>query len=53
MFKAWQKSKMLILHVQSIQILRMDSSCFFQKSFLSTKCAPFLLKIEMDFNIDD
>jgi hypothetical protein len=26
---------------------------FFQTSFFSTKCAPFLLKIENDFNIDD
>jgi hypothetical protein len=26
---------------------------FFQTSFFSTKFAPFLLKIEEDFNIDD
>jgi hypothetical protein len=26
---------------------------FFQTSFFSTKCAPFLLKIGKDFNIDD
>jgi hypothetical protein len=31
----------------------MDNPCFFQTSFFSTKCAPFLLKIEKDFNIDD
>jgi hypothetical protein len=30
-----------------------EQSFFFQTSFLSTKCAPFLLKIEKDFNIDD
>ncbi len=43
----------MILHVQSIQTLRMDSSYFFQTSFFSTKCAPFLLKIGEDFNIDN
>ncbi len=26
---------------------------FFQMFFFPTKCAPFLLKIEEDFNIDD
>jgi hypothetical protein len=52
MFKAWNKSKMF-LHVQNTQISRMDNPCFFQMSFFSTKCAPFLLKIEEDFNIDN
>jgi hypothetical protein len=32
---------------------RVDNPCFFQTSFFFTKCAPFLLKIEEDFNIDD
>jgi hypothetical protein len=27
--------------------------CFFKHSFLKIKCAPFLLKIEEDINIDD
>jgi hypothetical protein len=40
------------LHVQSIQTMRVNSHCFFQTSF-SMKCAPFILKIEEDFNIDD
>jgi len=31
----------------------MDNPCFFQTFFFSTKCAPFLLKIGNDFNIDD
>jgi hypothetical protein len=52
MFKAWHKSK-TYLHVQNIQTLRMDNPCFFQTSFFSTKCAPFILKIREDFNIDD
>jgi hypothetical protein len=43
----------MILHVQSIQTLRMDSFYFFQTSFFSTKCAPFLSKIRDDFNIDN
>jgi hypothetical protein len=30
-----------------------DNPCFFETSFFPTKCAPFLLKIERDFNIDD
>jgi len=30
----------------------MDSLCFFQTFFFSTKCAPFLLKIGADFYID-
>ncbi len=40
------------LHVQNTQILRMDNPCFFQMSFFSTYCAPFLLKIEKNLNID-
>jgi hypothetical protein len=51
-FKVLRKSKMF-LHVESIQTLRMDHLCFLQTSFFSTKCAPFLLKIGMDFKIDD
>jgi hypothetical protein len=31
----------------------MDNPCFFQMSLFPTKCAPFLLKIEEDFDIDD
>jgi hypothetical protein len=46
------KSKMF-LYVQSIQTSRMDNPYFFQMSFSATKCAPFFLKIEEDFNIDD
>jgi hypothetical protein len=52
MLKAWCKSKKK-LQVQSTQTLKVDSFYFFQTSFISTKCAPFLLKIEEDFNIDD
>jgi hypothetical protein len=43
----------MFLHVQSTQTLRVDGFCFSQTSFFSTKCAPFFLKIEDDFNIDD
>jgi hypothetical protein len=49
--KVWHKSKMF-LHIQSIQTLKVDSLCFFQMFFFSTKCAPFLLKIGKYFNID-
>jgi len=52
MFKVWHKSKML-LHVQTIQTSKVNNPCFFQMSFFFTKSAPFLLKIEKDFNIDD
>ncbi len=43
----------MFLHVQNTQTLRMDNHCFFQMPFFSTKCAPFLLKVGEDFNIDD
>jgi hypothetical protein len=43
----------MFLHAQSTQTLRVDNPCFFQMSFFSTKCAPFLLKIGEDFSIDD
>jgi hypothetical protein len=43
----------MFLHVESTQTSRMDNPWFFQTSFFSTKCAPFLLTIEKDFNIDD
>ncbi len=33
--------------------LRECTVLFFSMSFFNTKCAPFLLKIEEDFNIDD
>jgi hypothetical protein len=46
-------NKKMFLHVQSTQTSRMDNLYFFQMSFFSTKCAPFLLKIGEDFNIDD
>jgi hypothetical protein len=49
--KVWHNSKMFS-HVQSTQTSRVDNACFFQMSFF-TKCAPFLLKIGEDFNIDD
>jgi hypothetical protein len=52
MLKVLQKSKKF-LYVQSIQTSKVDNPCFFQMSFFSTKCAPFLLKIGEDFNIDD
>jgi hypothetical protein len=45
MFKAWHKSK-IFLHIQSTQTLEMNNPYFFQTSFVSTKCASFLLKIE-------
>jgi hypothetical protein len=41
------------LHVQSTQTLRVDNFCFFFKQSFFTKCAPILLKIGEDFNIDD
>jgi len=43
----------MILHVQSTQTSKMNSPYFFQMSFFPTKCAPFFLKIEEYFNIDD
>jgi hypothetical protein len=42
----------MFLHVQSTQTLKV-AVLFFQTSFFSTKCAPFILKIGEDFNIDD
>jgi hypothetical protein len=41
------------LHIQSIQTFNVDRPYFFEMSFFSTKCAPFLLKIGEDFNIND
>ncbi len=41
------------LHVRSIQTSKMNNLYFFQMSFSFTKCAPFLLKIGKDFNIND
>ncbi len=41
------------LHVESTQTLRTWTILVFFKHFFSTKCAPFLFKIEKDFNIDD
>jgi hypothetical protein len=41
------------LHVQNTQTLKMDNPCFCQMCFFTTKCAPLLLKIGEDFNIDD
>jgi hypothetical protein len=52
MLKVWHKSKKK-LHVESTQTLRMDSPCFFQMSFFSTKCAPLFLKIGDDYNINE
>jgi hypothetical protein len=43
----------IFLHVQSTQTLRVKSLCFCQISFFTTKCAPLLLKIGEDFNIND
>jgi hypothetical protein len=43
----------MFLHVQNIQTSRVDNPKNFQMSFFYTKCAPFFLKIEEDFNIDD
>jgi hypothetical protein len=39
----------VFLHVQN----NYDNFFFFQTSFFLIKCAPFFLKIEEDFNIDD
>jgi hypothetical protein len=50
--KVWHKSKKK-LHVQSTQTSKVYRLCFFQMSLFFTKCAPFLLKIGEDFNIDD
>jgi hypothetical protein len=50
MLKAWHKFKKL--HVQNTQPSKVDIPYFFQTFFFSTKCAPFLLKIGKDFNID-
>ncbi len=33
--------------------MKVDNLFLLQMSFFSTKCAPFLLKIEEDFNIND
>jgi hypothetical protein len=49
----FRMSLLWFLHVQSTQTLRMDSPYFFQISFFNTNCAPFILKIREDFNIDD
>ncbi len=35
----------MFLHVQNIETLIMDIPYFFQTSFFSTTCTPFLLKI--------
>jgi hypothetical protein len=43
----------MFLHVQNIQISRVDIPCFFQMYFFLTKCAPLFLKIGDDFNIND
>jgi hypothetical protein len=51
MFKVWHKSKMF-LHVQRTQISKVNNFYFF-KHFFNTKCAPLLLSIEEEFNIDD
>jgi hypothetical protein len=42
----------MFLHVQSTQTLKVDNFCFFSNVFFCAKCAPFLLKIGEDFNID-
>jgi hypothetical protein len=42
----------MFLHVQRTQTLRIDNPYIFQ-IFFFYKCAPFFLKIEKDFNIDD
>jgi hypothetical protein len=52
MLKAWHKY-IYFLHVQISQTLKVDNLCIFQMCFFPTKCAPFFLKIEEDFNIDD
>jgi hypothetical protein len=41
----------MFLHVQSTLTLKVEF--YFQMSFFPTKCAPFFLKIEEDFNIND
>jgi hypothetical protein len=41
------------MHVENTQTWRVDNPYFFQKKHFPTKCAPFLLKIREDFNIDD
>jgi hypothetical protein len=51
MLKFWHKTKKQ-LHVQRIQTSKVDNPCIFQIIFLS-KCVPFPLKIEEDFDIDD
>jgi hypothetical protein len=43
----------MFLHVWSTQSSKVDGLYFFLTSFFFTKCAPFLLKIGEDFNIDD
>ncbi len=43
----------MFLDVQSTQTSKVDNPYFFQTSFFPIKCAPLLLKIEEDFNIDD
>jgi hypothetical protein len=42
----------MFVHVQSIQTSRIDTLCFFSNVLFNAKCAPFLLKIRKDFNID-
>ncbi len=41
------------LHVQNIQISKLTIFIFSKCSFFTTKCAPFLLKIGEDSNIND
>jgi hypothetical protein len=43
----------MFLHVETTKTSRMDIFVFFSNILFSTKCAPFFLKIEEDFNIDD
>jgi hypothetical protein len=42
----------MFLNVQSTQTSKLDSLCFFFKCPFYAKCAPFLLKVGEDFNID-
>ncbi len=43
----------MFLHVKSFKLQEWTILIFFKHFFFLTKCAPFLLKIGKDFNIDD
>ncbi len=52
MFKAWHKAQ-IFFTCSKHSNFENGQSLFFSNVFFYTKCAPFLLKIGKQFNIDD